>query len=144
VVLWSRMHCWSAAPLNPAHWEREVPPAELLSLALPGDEVSLLDGLLPDEPAPDALPPAELPPAAPPPDDPLAPPPLAPALLPPPLLPPPTPPPPCAHDAVARPSITAVIDALINFNFITGIPLGCDGKYCPALDARTMPCRQRV
>ena len=62
VALWSRMHFWRSAPVNPAHCEPEdVPPAELLSLALPGDELSLVDGL----PAA-GLAPVELLPAAPP------------------------------------------------------------------------------
>jgi hypothetical protein len=65
VALWSRMHCWSSAPVNPTHWEREdVPPLELLSLALPGDEVSLVDGMPAAELPPDALPPDELSPVA--------------------------------------------------------------------------------
>jgi hypothetical protein len=72
VALWSRMHCWSSAPLNPTHWEREdVLPAELASLALAGDEVSLVEGLAPAELPPDVLPagglsPVALPPTAPP------------------------------------------------------------------------------
>jgi hypothetical protein len=72
VALWSRMHCWRSAPVNPAHWEGEdVPPAELLSLALPGDEVPLVDGVPAAGLAPDALlpegllSPVELLPAAP-------------------------------------------------------------------------------
>jgi hypothetical protein len=124
------------------HFELEdVPPAELLLLALPGVDVSVLEALPPPEepllPAlpPEALPPEELSPA----DDPPALPPLAPALLPPlllpPALPPPAPPapPPCAQDALARPNIAAVIAALISFNFITGIPLGWVGRTAPRL-----------
>ena len=88
-VPWSRMHCWSAVPLNPAHWEPEdVPPAELLSLALPGldmplgdeglvPDALLPDPLLPEELAPEALSRLEPPPIVPPPYDP-----PAPALLP--------------------------------------------------------------
>ena len=45
MALWSRMHCWSASPVNPVHGElEEVPPAELLSLALPEDDVSVVEG----------------------------------------------------------------------------------------------------
>src|SRR6185503_8980200 len=82
------MQSWRSVPDNPAHWA-EAPPDELLSLVLPGVEVSLLDGLPPEEllsEAPlllepplllaPALPPELEPPAlelSPPLDDPLAP-----------------------------------------------------------------------
>jgi len=40
------LHCARSAPVNPAHWlEEDVPPAELLSLALPGLELLLVEGL---------------------------------------------------------------------------------------------------
>jgi hypothetical protein len=136
---------WRSVPVIPAHFELasdELAPAELESLELPVDELlgeALLGEVLEDEllgegdEAPPALeleplsladdPLDDAPPAAPP----LAPalPLLAPALAPPPAPAlPPLAPPPCAHDTVARPSMAAVIAALISFSFIAWVPLG--------------------
>jgi hypothetical protein len=142
-------HSCCALPVIPAHCAPElVPPAELVLAGLPGVDVSVLDGLAPDElpaleepPAledpPDALPPSEPPPdAALPPAPPLAPALLPPPLLPPPALPPPEPPPPCAQDALATANMAAVIAALINFSFISGIPLGLVRTACRSTQER--------
>jgi len=134
------------------HWEGEdAPPIELASLALPGVEVSLLEGLEPDELSLDELPPLEpeallpeleapalelsLPPAAPP----DVPPALAPLLAPPLLAPPPAPPAPCAHDAPARPTMAAVIAAVISLTFIARFPLGLGGTAERLTQERCLP-----
>jgi hypothetical protein len=113
-----------------------VPAAEL-----PGVDVSPPEGV----PALEPLLVASLP------DDPLddAPPellPLAPALAPP-ALPPPAPPapPPCAHDALARPNIAAVMAALMSLDFIAWFLKGWGGKTAPlSTQEQCRPARARA
>jgi hypothetical protein len=124
----SMQSCFSV-PVSPAHFA-EAPPAALESLelpeeVLPEDEVPPAEGLLllgelvdglevaPLELAPLGGAPASLL------DDPLDDVPPALLLVPPPAPPAPAPAPaPCAHDAVAKPTMAAVMAAQISFSFI--------------------------
>jgi len=117
--------CFSV-PVRPAHFA-EAPPAALESLelpeeVLPEDDVPPPEGLVGEELDGLDIVPLELAPLFGAPasllDDPLDVPPAL--LLVPPAVPPAAPPAPapCAHDAVAKPSIAAVMAALINLSFI--------------------------